>query len=145
MTRVEKVAQQLLKPINTAFIVIFGVYTIVWGFWVFCPFWTVFTQAPLYAVMASISTEYVWGLIAMACGLLISRGAFYPSRRNLQWGMFVGFLHWLTIAILYFMGDWTSTGGITSLTFAVYAALVWVNIKVNPEYYPTHPPTHPHE
>jgi hypothetical protein len=54
-------------------------------------------------------------------------------------------LHWLTIAILYFMGDWTSTGGITSLTFAFYAALVWVNIKVNPEYYPTHPPTHPHE
>lgn len=140
MKRTEKLAQQLLRPINTSFIVIFGFYTVLWGLWIFSPFWTVFTQAPLYAVMASISTEYVWGTIAMAAGLLITRGAFYPSRRNLQWGMFAGALHWFIIALLYFIGDWHSTGGITSLMFAVYAALVWVNVKVNPEHYPNHVP-----
>lgn len=67
----------------------------------------------------------------MACGMLICHGAVKPSYRNLHVGAFVGFLHWIVIGTLYFMGDWTSTGGLTAAAFAVYCALIWVNIKVN--------------
>jgi len=131
MTRSERLAERLLEPLNPSLIVIFGVYTVVWGLWILCPFWDVFVAAPLYATMAGIGSEYIWGTIATACGLIICRGALKPSYRNIQLGALVGFFHWLVIATLYFMGDWTSTGGITSATFALYSAIVWVNIKVN--------------
>lgn len=35
------------------------------------------------------------------------------------------------ISILYFTGDPANTGGITALIFAVYAAFIYLNIKVN--------------
>jgi len=80
-------------------------------------------------------------LTAVAAGCFVTRGAFHPSRRNLQLGSFIGFLHWLVIAILYFLSDWQSTGGLGALAFSIYSGLVWLNIKVNPEHYPdTLPP-----
>lgn len=136
MTRTEKLAVQLLRPINPAIIVVLGFYTIIWGLWILCPFWTVFDHAPLYATMAGIGSEYVWGGLAVIAGCFVTRGAFHPSRRNLQIGAFVGSIHWFIIALLYFLGDWASTGGISALAFAIYSGLVWVNIKVNPEHYP---------
>lgn len=140
MTKTERVASGLLKPINPTVVIVLGLYTVVWGLWIFSPFWNVFDAAPLYSAMASIfPSEYVWGGIAIVAGNFIMRGAIHPSRRNLQFGAFTGALHWFVIALLYFAGDWTSTGGITSLTFAAYAALVWVNIKVNPEHFPDKP------
>lgn len=135
MKRVERVAEQLLKPLNPSVIIVLGLYTIAWGLWLTCPFWTVFTQAPVYATMAGIADEKIWGCIAIISGLFIVRGATKPSYVNLKWGALVGFLHWFCISLLYFAGDWANTGGITCLAFAVYSALVWVNIKANKDYY----------
>lgn len=131
MSRVEKVAEGLLRPINPTVIIVLGVYTVIWGLWIFSPFWSVFAAAPLYSAMASISSEYVWGAVAVISGLFIMRGAMKPSYKNLSLGAFIGCLHWLVVALLYFASDWHSTGGITSLTFAIYSALVWANVRVN--------------
>lgn len=131
MTRRDKIARALLKPINPSIIIVLGVYTVVWGLWIISPFWSVFSAAPLYSAMSSIAPEPVWGIIAVVSGLTTMRGALKPSYKNLQLGSFIGFFHWLVIAILYFIGDWTNTGGITALAFALYSAIVWVNIKVN--------------
>lgn len=139
MTKTEKVAQRLLEPINPSLIVILGFYTVLWGLWIFCPFWTVFDHAILYSAMAGIGgvcSEYMWGTLAMIAGGFILRGAYVPSRTNLMLGAFSGALYWFVVTIMYFIGDWASTGGITSLTFGIYSALVWVNIKLNPEFYP---------
>lgn len=135
MTRREKIATSLLKPINPSIVIVLGIYTIVWGLWILNPLFTVFTQAPLYSAMQAIAPEYVWGSIAVAAGLLVTRGATKPSYDNLRLGSFTGFLHWFVIGILYFMGDAASTGGITALTFAIYSAIVWVNIKVNRKHF----------
>lgn len=135
MKKAERLADQLLQPINPSLIVVLGVYTIVWGLWIVSPFWDVFTTAPLYATMASISTEYFWGAVAIASGLIICRGVFKPSYRNTQLGAFIGFFHWTMIGVLYFVGDWSNTGGITALAFAVYSGLVWLNVKLNKEHY----------
>lgn len=131
----DKVASTLLRPINPSIIIVLGFYTIVWGLWLLSPFWTVFTQAPIYSAMMSVGTEPVWGAIAIASGMLIMRGAIKPSYINLRVGSFVGFFYWLIVAMFYFAGDWANTGGITSLTFAIYSAIVWVNIKVNREHF----------
>lgn len=139
MTRREKLAESLMRPMNPSFIVILGVYTIVWGLWILSPFWTVFSQAPLYAALAHIAAEWVWGAIAVVAGVIISYGAYKPSYFNLTLGSFTAALHWLVIALMYFVGDWSSTGGITSLAFAIYASIVWLNIKTNKKEYQSKP------
>jgi len=121
----------LLKPINTAAIVILGLYTVVWGLWLANPFWTVLDAAPVYDQMRSLFPEVVWGIIAIVCGLVTIYGAYRPSYRALIFGSSVAWAHWFMIAIFYFLGDWRSTAGISSLAFAVYAGFIYLNIKVN--------------
>ena len=135
MTTREKIAVSLLRPLNPSLILVLGGYTILWGLWILNPWWTVFSTAALYHIMATLAPEYVWGGIAVISGMLIIRGAIKPSYENLLTGSWIGFMHWLIIAIMYFVGDWMNTGGITALTFAIYSGIVWVNIKVNRRVY----------
>lgn len=132
----KRVAQALLLPINPAAVIILGIYTTVWGFWLANPFWTVFTQAPVYHVLDTIPPDIIppelfWGSIAIACGLVIIYGAVKRYYRPLIIGAAVAGWHWMMISILYFMGDWQNTGGITSLTLAVYGAFIYLNIRTN--------------
>lgn len=131
-----KLAQALLLPVNPAAVVLLGIYTFVWGLWLANPFWTVFTQAPLYDVLARvppdvIPAEYFWGSIAIVVGCIIIYGAAKRYYRPLIIGASVAFWHWLMIATFYFWGDWQNTGGITSLVFCVYAAFIYCNVRIN--------------
>jgi len=134
LNRRERVAFDLLRPINPSFIIVLGVYTVLWGLWLANPFWTVFTHAALYSAL-SFFPETVIGLVAIAAGLLIMRGAMKPSLKNLKMGTFTGTLFWSFISIAYFIGDWANTGGITAGMIAVYSGLTWVNVKVNGHLY----------
>lgn len=131
MTTREKITISLLKPINPSIIIVLGLYTLLWGLWILSPFWTVFTQAPLYSAMAGIASETFWGFTAICSGAVITYGAIKPSFKNITRGAFVGAIHWFIIAIMYFVGDWTSTGGISAAAFCVYSAIVWANVKIN--------------
>lgn len=125
------IAKALLLPINPAAIIILGVYTIVWGLWLINPFWTVFTQAALYSDLARLAPEAFWGALAIACGSATTYGAVTRTYRPLIFGAVVAGWHWFMISVLYFMGDWHNTGGITALAFAIYAAFVYLNIRTN--------------
>lgn len=132
----ERLAQALLLPINPAAVVLLGIYTVVWGFWVANPFWTVFTQAPLYDKLGAVALgmvppEVFWGVIAMVCGSITIYGAIKRSYKPLVRGATIAFFHWLVIAVMYFLGDPLNTGGITALTFAVYAGFIYLNLRVN--------------
>lgn len=131
MTRREKFAEALLKPVNTAAIVILGLYTITWGLWVANPFWSVFPGTQLFSALGLLAPEVFWGTLAVVCGLITVRGAYRRSYRALVIGALTAGAHWSMIAFFYFLGDWTNTGGITSLTFAIYAAFIYLNIRVN--------------
>lgn len=128
----ENLGVALLKPINKAAIILLGVYTVIWGFWVANPFWHVFTSAPLYSALAgTVPAEWFWGCVAIICGCLTIRGAFRRSYNSLLIGAGAVGWHWFIISILYFVGDWHNTGGITALFLSLYAAYVYLNIKVN--------------
>lgn len=135
----EKLAKALLLPINPAVVVLLGFYTMVWGFWLANPFWTVFTQAALYSELEGvewmnnlgINPELFWGLNAIFCGGIIIRGALKRNYRPLVIGAATAIAHWGIIAIFYFMGDWHNTGGITASIFAIYGAFLWLNLRVN--------------
>lgn len=123
--------RRLLMPINPNIIAFLGLYTIVWGLWLIMPMWDVFTVAPLFNQMASIAPEWVWGTVALVSGMSISYGALKPSYRTLTVGAFIGAVHWLNVAVMYFLGDWHNTGGITSLAFCLFSAFVYLNIRLN--------------
>lgn len=127
----EKLAIALLKPINPAAVVILGVYTVVWGIWLAVPFWSVFDTAPLYSALAQLAPELFWGSLAICCGLVTTYGAVKRRHRALIAGSIVAGWHWAIIGIFYFIGDWMNTGGITAITFAVYALFIWLNLRVN--------------
>lgn len=108
-----------------------GAYTFLWGLWVANPFWNVFSKAELYGVLATIAPEVFWGCLAIVVGITVMFGAWKRSYKALVRGAVIAGWHWLMIAIFYFLGDFFSTGGITSLTFAVYAAFLYLNLRVN--------------
>lgn len=127
----EKLAKALLLPINPAAVILLGIYTIVWGIWVANPFWDVFARAGLYHVMATVAPEWAWGVLAVFVGCVTTYGAVKRYYEALTRGAAAAGWFWLMIAIFYFMGDFFSTGGITSLCFAVYSGFIYCNIRVN--------------
>jgi len=124
------VARAMLQPINTAAIIILGVFTIVWGIWVGNPLWSLFDHAALYHVMDFLP-EYFWGGIAFACGVGMTFGVLHNSYNSLRISSIIGFYHWTMITLLFFAGDWQSTGGITAATIAVYCGFIYLNLRVN--------------
>lgn len=135
LERLEKFAEALLKPINPAAVVLLGIYTMMWGLWVIVPFWDVFTTAKLFSVLLALPLpEAFWGGLAMACGSVTTYGAFHRGYESLTRGAQVAAWHWLMIACFYFAGDFANTGGITALFFAIYAAYIYLNIKINYRY-----------
>lgn len=122
----------LLKPVNQAAIVILGAYTVLWGIWVALPFWNVFDSAPLFIPLShAFPAEWMCGVLAIVCGLSMIYGAYKRTYAPLIIGSFIGTLFWFVIMLFYFVGDWHNTGGISALTFCLYAAYVHLNIKVN--------------
>lgn len=127
----EKLAKALLLPINPAAVILLGIYTVVWGAWVANPFWPVFTHAALYSAMANFMPEWVWGIVAISMGAITIYGAVKRHYAALVRGAASSGLFWFTVSIFYFIGDAANTGGITALIFAVYAAFIYLNIRVN--------------
>jgi hypothetical protein len=118
------------RPINRFTAATLSVYTILWGFWLSNPFWQVFNQAALYDWMAEVASETVWGIGAMTVGAVMLYGVIRASHKSLTIGAFVGFIHWLLIALGYFAGNWQNTGGITSLFMATYCGIIYLNLRV---------------
>lgn len=121
----------MLRPLNPVPVLVLGLYTILWGLWIVNPFWEVFTQADIYSAMTQLGGEYFWGSIAVLAGTVTVYGAIKGRPPYLFYGASTAGWHWFTIAIMYFMGDWQNTGGITSLMLAVWAACIYLNVKVN--------------
>lgn len=127
----EKLAQALLLPINPAAVILLGIYTVVWGFWVANPLWEVFSHAPLYAAMANFMPEWAWGLLAISMGAITIYGAIKRHYAALVRGAASSGLFWFVVCIFYFIGDAASTGGITAAIFCIYALFIYLNIRVN--------------
>jgi len=134
----ESLATALARPINKVAAVVLSIYTFLWGFWIANPFWDVFGHAQVYDWLADIAPESYWGAMAMAVGAIMTYGVIRGSVKSLTIGAFVGFIHWLIIAMGYFAGDWRNTGGITSSAMALYCAAIYLNVRFI-QYKETHP------
>jgi hypothetical protein len=131
MNHRQKLADAVLRPINVASVLMLGLYTLLWGFWVANPWWSVFNSAALFGFMQALAPEAFWGCVALFCGAVITYGAVKRRYRPLTIGAGTSFAHWLMIAIFYALGDPLNTGAITSLVFALYSAFLYLNLRVN--------------
>lgn len=102
-----------------------------WGLWVLCPFWDVFAQASFYNALASLAPEEFWGVVAISCGAITTYGAVKRNYRALVNGALAAFWHWLMITIFYLIGNPLDTAALSAGIFAIYAAFVYLNIRVN--------------
>lgn len=126
--------KRLLLPANPSAIILLGFYTMLWGFWLINPWWDVFTSADLFSKMNELAPEWLWGLTAMLTGATIVYGAVSPSYKTLQIGAVVGGWHWGMSSVMYFMGNWQTTGGITSLFISLYSIFIYINIRANRDF-----------
>ena len=126
----KRALREIIQPINTAAVMILGVFTVLWGAWVASPFWEVFTRAAAFEYF-QIMPEWAWGGIAISAGSAMIYGVLRSSYRSLTMGAMVGFLHWLVITVFFFAGDWQNTGGVTYMMIAVYCAFIRLNLGAN--------------
>lgn len=122
---------RLLAPINYSVASFLGFYTISWGLWIGNPFWKVFDKAPLYDWLSSVATEVAWGIFSTTCGVLIVYGVMRATYRALRLGAHIAFFHWGLVGFFYLLGDWQDPGGVTALFFSIYAAYIYLNLRVN--------------
>lgn len=131
MTKADRIAQGLLRPINPYSTIILGTFTALWGLWVFLPEWSVFAHAALFNRMAQFAPEWAWGLWAMVAGTLVVCSVIRGLYKWLAWTLAFCVWHWATVAGMLWWGDWQNTGGVTYTFIAVYSAYAYLNVKVN--------------
>lgn len=124
----------LTQPINTSAVIIMALYTLLWGLFIMLP--VVSFDSLRFAVLVSIMPEFFWGALAFSVGYVMLLGVLKHSFKSLSRGAFVGFIHWLIIAVCYLLGDWTSTGWITGVTVATYCGFIYLNLKQNKDEFP---------
>lgn len=128
----EKLADALLRPINPSAVIILGLATIMWGLWIVLPFWDVFSISSVYStLLATHIPEFCWGLLAIGCGMITTWGATVRKTTPLKIGSMVAGWHWLMITIFYISGNWMDSTWVFTLMFALYAAYVAMNLRVN--------------
>jgi len=125
----------MYKPAHLAIVSVAATYTLLWGLWLVFPMWSVFSAAPLYGAMSSIAPEISWGSVALVSGAVALWGATTRSYLWTRIGSAGIFWFWLMVGIMYFLGDFTNTGGITALFWAFYGAYIFLNSKLNRELY----------
>lgn len=123
----------MFKPAHIAIVGMVGTYTMLWGFWVAAPWWSVFGTAQLYASMLGLAPEISWGATALIIGAATCYGAAKHAYLWTRWAGSLIWAFWLIVGLLYLAGDWHNTGGITALFFAAYGAYIFINTKLNKE------------
>lgn len=129
--RREKLAERLSQPINTAAIVLMGIFSILWGLWVANPFWTSFDEAKKYSWLKDVMPEWAWGAVAIVVGGVITFGVIKNSFQSLSTGALTGAMYWGVVSTGYYIGDWRDTAGLTKTMICFYCAFIFLNIRMN--------------
>lgn len=131
---IDGIKDSMFRPINKSASAILGVFSIVWGFWLANPFWSVFSSEEVFEIMR-ILPETAWGTLAMALGVAILMGMKGSRFSLLKWAVRAGFYFWLFVAIASLVGDWASPVGPTMLMITSYMGYVALNLSINTSYF----------
>ncbi len=102
-------------------------YAVAWGGWLLLPMQT-FTETPVYATMAVLAPEWVWGILVAGLGLVSLTARHYRWRRvKLVVRLGLGLL-FTAMALASLLSSLSSVGGLTFASFA--AGNYWLSIRL---------------
>jgi len=131
MTRMDRIALGLLKPVNPYGSLILGLLTFAWGIWIAIPAWAVFDSAPLFSRINQIAPEWAVGIFAVAVGIALMISVVKGSFKCLSAVLVACAWYWTITSGLMWWGDWRNTGGLTYSFIAIYSIYLHLNIKMN--------------
>jgi len=88
------------QPVSKFSILLAGIYSFMWGTWVFSPFWDAFSISPIYSVMDGTGSELGWGLVQMVVGVYLILSSL-GQVKSIKWATFAGFMSWSLIAMSF--------------------------------------------
>jgi hypothetical protein len=102
--------------------------TLVWGFWVWNPWWDVFRVSEAFRWMASFAPEWAWGLAMMLLGAAQLACALWWQRPRVRASLaLLSMFTWTLIVLALVMGNWRTTGVPTYSFFVAVQTLVYVD------------------
>ena len=109
-----------------------GLQAVLWGIWIFNPWWDSFPASTAYRFMAQLAPEALWGLIVLALGLAqwlaALTGRLLPIRRAIAVSaIFV----WVTITLSFAFGNVRSTAMPNSAIAAIFNILAFAEINAD--------------
>jgi hypothetical protein len=97
-------------------------YAVIWGAFILWPYTETFaTQPQLWKPMSQMAPEAYWGLFFILSGV----GAYILDRWKAFAGSLVMFLMFISIAVLFFLGDFERPGWALIGMLAVFNAIQW--------------------
>jgi len=130
MTKADRLAMGLLRPINPYASILLGIFTFIWGLWLQMP-WGSFDGARLFSMMDRLAPEWAWGTFAMAVGALNIYTITRKKKKLLARSHGLATWHWGLVSLMMWLGDWQNTGGLTYSFIAIYASYCFLNVKIN--------------
>ena len=113
------------------FAFILALCLIAWGTWLLLPF-NAFAN-PVFAVMASLAVENVWGGMFSFAGVTLGVGVWTKDPEWISRGAFLGFSLWIILAALGVVADPTASTVVSRATIALMHAWLYVQIHLHPE------------
>ncbi len=129
--KLDKLALELLKPMNKRDVLLLSLYATLWGLWVSNPYWDTFSRSKVYSKLEYICPEWCWGLAALLIGVLSVYAVTRDKFSFLKLLSKCGTILWLIIALLYVTTDFTSTGWITAFIISTFYFLKAINLSIN--------------
>lgn len=105
-----------------------GTASMLWGLWVWLPWWDVYKSAVTFHILAQLADEWIVGVVALVVGVgqllaLLADARFW--RKQLS---FLSFLGWSFIAVLFLLASYRSPDGLIYGCLALSAAWGFLRI-----------------
>lgn len=99
-----------------------------WGAWVWNPYWQTFRGAAAFSMMERIASEEEWGAAVFVAGIAraiaIAKGSIFARKVFALSGIFI----WITLWLFYIFGDYTSTAVPVYLALAIMSTLTYIEL-----------------
>lgn len=113
------------------FALILALGLVMFGVWLLNPYIVTF-DAPIYAGLSGLGTEYLWGSIFFVSGGILLIGVILRNLTMVAVGSFLGWLLWTATSVLYGVADPTSTPVVSVFLLALMHAWIYLQTRIHP-------------
>lgn len=125
-----KIGLAFWHQISPFTVLLSGIYSFMWGFWVFLPFWDSFSTSPVFMFLGTTQlSEILWGGTQMLVGVALFLASF-ESYRFIKYATFAGFISWTLISLAFALSNWQNPAIWVAGYLAVTNAYMFLNVAI---------------